>query len=114
MKTRSVALLCCLALAAALGYAQSMDPGYQMAKVVTFERAAADAQHMEKSDNYKMAMRVGDILYKCRASGSASSFIDWSEGKEFPAQVNEKEKTMMVKGPNGTVQLTITGKKMMH
>jgi hypothetical protein len=109
MKTRLVALACCVTMAAMLAYAQGADQGYQMARVVSFERVAADAQHPENSDNYKISMRIGNTIYNCRANGSAEMFLDWSPNKEFPAKLNDK--TMQVKGPHGEVEMTITGKK---
>jgi hypothetical protein len=110
MKTCLVALSCCITMAAMLAYAQSGDEGYQMARVVSFERAAADAQHMENSDRYKISMRLGDMVYACHASAPAAVFIDWSSGKEFPAKLNGK--ILLVKNPNGqVVELNIVGKK---
>lgn len=110
MKTRLVALSCCVAMAAMLAYAQSADEGYQMARVVSFERAAADAQHMGDSDNYKISMRLGETVYACHANAPAAVFIDWTTGKEFPAKLNGK--ILLVKNPNGqVVQLNIVGKK---
>jgi hypothetical protein len=110
MKTCLVALLCCLTMAAMLAHAQSTDEGYQTAIVVSFERLAADAQHMENSDRYKISMRLGDAVYACHASAPAAVFIDWSPGKEFPAKVNGK--VLLVKNPNGqVVELNVVGKK---
>ena len=110
MKRGLVALGCCIALAAMLAYAQNADEGYQMARIVTIERVAANAQHMENSDSYKIAMRLGDAVYKCQASASASVFIDWHDGKEFPAKLNGK--VLLVKNPDGqVVELNIVGKK---
>jgi hypothetical protein len=110
MKTRLVALSCCIAMAAMLAYAQNADEGYQMAKVVAFEKLAADAQHMENGDQYKISMRLADTIYNCRASGDAATFIDWTTGKEFPTKLNGK--VLLVKNPNGQiVELKITGKK---
>jgi len=110
MKTSLLALLCCITMAVMLAYGQSADEGYQMARVVSFERVAANAQHMENSDNYKISMHLGDTVYACRGSGPASVFIDWSAGKEFPAKLNGK--VLLVKSPNGQiVDLTIVGKK---
>ena len=110
MKTRLVALSCCITLAATLAYAQSADEGYQMARVVSFEKVAADAQHMEDSDRYKISMRLGDTVYLCRASAPAAVFIDWTTGKEFPAKLNGK--VLLVKNTNGQVlELNVVGKK---
>jgi hypothetical protein len=110
MKTRLVAISCCITMAAMFAYAQNADEGYQMARVVAFEKVAANAQHMEDSDRYKIAMRLGDTIYMCRASAPAAVFIDWTMGKEFPAKLNDK--VLLVKNPNGqVVELNIVGKK---
>ena len=110
MKTCLVGLLCCLTMAAMLADAQSADEGYEMARVVSFEKVAADAQHMENSDRYKISMRLGNTVYACHASAPAAVFIDWSTGKEFPAKLNGK--VLLVKNPNGqVVELNIVGKK---
>jgi hypothetical protein len=110
MKRCLVALWCCITLATMLAYAQGADEGYQMARIVTIERVAANAQHMEKSDSYKISMRLGDTVYKCHASGPAAVFIDWHDGKEFPAKLNDK--VLLVKSPSGdVVELNIVGKK---
>jgi hypothetical protein len=100
-------------MAAMLAYAQAADEGYQTAKVVAFERLAAEAQHMADSDRYKISMRMADTVYACRASAPASVFLDWTTGKEFPAKITGKDgKVLLVKNPNGqVVELTITGKK---
>ena len=112
MKTKTflVAVACCITMALAPAHAQSADEGYQMARVVSIERVAANAQHMEGTDNYKVSMRMGETLYVCHASGPAAMFIDWAPNKEFPAKLIN-DKTMSVKGPHGEVQLTIKGKK---
>jgi hypothetical protein len=97
-------------MAAMLAYGQSADEGYQMARVVSFERVAANVQHPEDSDRYKISMRLGNTVYSCHASGPAAVFIDWSPGKEFPTKLNGK--TLQVKSPNGeVVELNIVGKK---
>ncbi|MFI5116459.1 MAG: hypothetical protein ACHP8B_07135 [Terriglobales bacterium] len=113
MKTCLLAVSCCIALAAMLAYAQSADEGYQPARVVAFERVAANAQHMAGSDNYKISMRLGDTVYACRASAPAATFIDWTTGKEFPAKVNVPNgKVLLVKNPDGqVVELNIVGRK---
>jgi hypothetical protein len=113
MKTRLVVLSCCITMAAMLAYAQGADEGYQTAKVVAFERLAADAQHMADADRYKISMRMADTVYACRASAPASVFLDWTTGKEFPAKITGKDgKVLLVKNPNGQlVELNITGKK---
>ncbi len=110
MKTRLLALSCCITMAAMLAYAQGTDEGYQTARVVAFERVAADAQHMADSEHYKISMRLGETIYACRASAPAAVFIDWTIGKEFPAKLNGK--VLLVKNPNGQiVELNIVGKK---
>ena len=68
MKTTPIALSCCVTMAAMLAYAQSEDEGYQMARVVSFERMAANAQHPEDSDRYKISMRLENTIYSCHAS----------------------------------------------
>jgi len=111
MKTCLVALTCCITMAAMLAYGQSADEGYQMARVVSFERVAADAQHMGDSDRYKISMRLGGTVYACHASAPTAVFIDWTTGKEFPAKLNDK--VLLVKNPNGQiVELNIVGKKI--
>jgi hypothetical protein len=110
MKTRLIVLTCCIVLAATLALAQGGDEGYQPARVVGFERLAASAQHPEDGDRYKMAMRLGDTVYKCEARAPVAVFNDWTTGKEFPARVNGK--VLLVKNFNGqTVELNIVGKK---
>jgi hypothetical protein len=110
MKTRLAALLCCVAMVAVLVHAQSGDEGYQMARVVAFEQVAANAQHPENADQYKISMRLGDIIYNCHANAPAATFIDWVAGKEFPTKLNGK--VLLVKNPNGqVVELTILNKK---
>jgi hypothetical protein len=107
----AVVLSCCL-LAATFAFAQVMEPGFEMARVVAFDHVAANAQHMENSDQYKISMRLGNTIYACRGSGPASTFIDWSINKEFPAMLQNNGKAMLVKSPNGeVVTLTVTGKK---
>jgi hypothetical protein len=103
MKTRLIALSCCIAMAAIFAYAQNQnaDEGYQMATVAAFERVAASAQHMENEDNYKITMRLNGTLYYCRTSGPAATFIDWITGKQFPSRVNGK--VFEVKNPDGQV-----------
>ena len=110
MKTCWIALSCCITMVAMLAFAQSADEGYQMARVVSFERVAADAQHMADADRYKISMRLGDTVYACHASAPAAVFIDWTTEKEFPAKLNGK--VLLVKNPNGqVVELNIVGKK---
>jgi hypothetical protein len=110
MKTCMVAISCCITMAAMLAYAQSGDEGYQMARVVSIEKLAADARHMEDSDRYKISMRLGDTVYVCRVSAPAAVFMDWTSGKEFPSKLNDK--LLLVKNKNGqVVELNIVGKK---
>jgi len=110
MKTYFVALACCFVMVGVLAYAQGAEEGYQMARVVSFERVAANAQHMENQDNYKIGMRLGDTLYKCTANAPASTFMNWITGKEFPARVTGK--VLQVKNSDGQiVELNIVGKK---
>jgi hypothetical protein len=93
-----------------LAYAQSADEGFQMARVVAFERVPNGAQHMANGDQYKISMRLGNTLYNCHASAPAAVFIDWTTGKEFPVKINDK--IMLAKNPNGqVVELNIVGKK---
>ncbi len=110
MKTCLVAFLCCITMAAMLAHGQNADEGYQMARVVAFERIAANAQHMENSEQYKISMRLGDWIYNCHASAPAAVFIDWSTGKEFPTKLNGK--VLLVKNTNGeVVELNILNRK---
>ena len=107
MKKRSAVVLCYLALIAGLAYAQGGDEGYQPAQVVSFEKVPASEQHPENADHYKVAMRLGGVVYLCSTSGPITTFMGWSPGKEFPAKLADK-KTMLVKSPNGqVVQLNI-------
>ena len=105
MKKYLVALLCCVAMAATVAYAQGADEGYQTATVVSIEKVAVSAQHPENGDQYKIFMRMAGTVYGCRASAPAAVFIDWSPGKEYPAQLNGK--LLLVKGPGGQVELNI-------
>ena len=110
MKTCAIAVACCLAMTAMLAYAQTADEGYQMARVVSFEKLAANEQHPEYADRYKIAMQLGDTIYICQARGSAATFLDWAPNKEFPAKVDNK--TLLVKNFNGQVlEMTILKKK---
>jgi hypothetical protein len=113
MKTCLVALSCCITMAAMLAYGQSADEGYQPARVVAFERVAANAQHMENSDEYKISMRLENTIYVCRASAPAATFIDWTTGKEFPAKLDVPNgKLLLVKNPDGQiVELNIVRRK---
>ncbi|MGA8153761.1 MAG: hypothetical protein WB952_22620 [Terriglobales bacterium] len=110
MRTYLVAMSCCITMAAILAVGQSADEGYQTARVVAFDKIAANAQHMADSGGYKISMRLGNTVYACRTSGPAADFIDWTTGKEFPAKVDGK--TLLVKNPDGhVVELNIVGKK---
>ncbi len=105
---KHVAGICLVLLIAMLTLAQD---GYQPARVVAFEKVASSPQHPENADKYKISMQIGPTFYKCEARGSVATFNDWTTGKEYPARVDEKAKTMQVKGPGGEVTLNITGKK---
>jgi hypothetical protein len=110
MKTCVVAVLCCITIAGTLAYAQGGDEGYQTATVVSIEKLAADAQHMEKGDQFKISMSMGGALYLCKVSAPAATFMDWTSGKEFPAK--EDGKVLLVKNKNGQmVELNIAKKK---
>ena len=110
MKTWLVALSCCITMAAILAFGQGADDGYQMATVISIEKLAADAQHMENGDQFKISMRMGDAIYLCKVSAPAANFMDWTSGKEFPAKVNDK--VLLVKNKNGQiVELKIASKK---
>ena len=99
----------CIAMCAALAFAQAADEGFQPARVVSIDHMSADARHPEKADQYKVSMRMGDVLYLCQSSAPPSAFLDWSPNKEFPAKLEGK--MLLVNGPHGQVQLNITGKK---
>jgi len=111
MKNYVVATLCCVVtMAAMLAYAQSGDEGYQTATVVSIEKLAADAQHMEKGDQFKISMSMAGALYLCKVSAPSAVFMDWTSGKEFPAK--EDGKILRVKNKNGQmVELNISKKK---
>ncbi|HLW87475.1 MAG TPA: hypothetical protein VKR57_03215 [Terriglobales bacterium] len=110
MRTCVVAVLCCITMTAMLCYAQGADEGYQTATVVSIEKLAADAQHMEKGDQFKISMNMGGALYLCKVSAPAATFMDWTSGKEFPAKENGK--VLLVKNKNGQmVELNIAKKK---
>ena len=110
MKLRLAAVACGIAMIAVLGFAQSADEGYQPATLVSIEKLAADAQHPENGDQFKIAMRMADTIYLCRSSAPSAAFLDWSSGKQFPARLNGK--VLEVKNFDGQVlQLSITGKK---
>ena len=109
MKTRLIALSCLLITATVVAIAQNADDGFQMATVVSIDRVSADARHPENADQYKISMRLGDIIYSCHATGSPAIFLHWSPNKEFPAKLIDK--VLQVKGPNGQVDLNVVGKK---
>ena len=108
MKTCWVVLLC-VTLVGTLAFAQGADRGFEPARVVSIDHMSADARHPEKADQYKVSMRMGDVLYLCQSSAPPSAFLDWSPNKEFPAKLDGK--MLLVNGPHGQVQLNITGKK---
>ena len=70
MKRFFAAMLCCCIVPAVFAFAQGMDEGFEMARVVAFDHVAANAQHMENSDGYKMSMRLGDTVYSCVGSAA--------------------------------------------
>ena len=110
MKRCLIALLCLVTMAAISASAQSANQEFRMARVVSIDKVPADAQHPENADRYKISMRLGDTVYSCQASAPASVFIDWSPGKEFPAQLNGK--VLQVKNKDGQlVEMTVVGKK---
>ncbi len=110
MKKCWMALSCFITIAAMLAYAQNADEGFQMATVVSIDKFAADAQHPENADRYKISMRLGNTVYSCHAIGNPAVFLGWSPGKEFPAQLYGK--VLQVKSPNGqVVDLNFVGKK---
>lgn len=107
IKIRTAILFVCIATAALAAYAQNMDPGYQPAQIVTFEKVPANEQHPENTDHYRVSMRMNGLVYLCSTSGPISTFMGWSPGKEFPAKLVDKN-TMLVQSPNGqTVQMNI-------
>lgn len=108
MKIRSAVLLACvIGTAVLVANAQNMDPGYQPAQVVTFEKVPANEQHPENTDHYRVSMRMAGLVYLCSTEGPISTFMGWAPGKEFPAKILDKN-TMLVQSPNGqTVQLNI-------
>ena len=110
MKTCLVAILCCITMVGMIAYAQSADDGYQTATVISIEKLAADAQHMEKGDQFKISMSMGGAIYLCKVSAPAATFMDWTSGKEFPAK--EDGRVLLVRNKNGqTVELNIAKKK---
>ena len=97
-------------MTAMFAYAQTGD--FQSAAIVSMDKLASDAQHPENGDHYRIGLRIGDTIYTCRGSGGPAQYMGWAPNKEFPAQVDLKAKTILVKGPaDQPVQLTITGKK---
>ncbi len=94
MKTWLVAILCCFTMAATLAYAQGADEGYQTARIVSFEKLAGNVQHPENDDQYKMALKIGDTVYLCKASAPYRTFMDWTINKELPARVSGKTLTV--------------------
>ena len=107
---RFLVVLSCLALITA-AFAQS-DADFQPAKVVAFERVAADSQHPEKADSYKISMRLGDTIYNCHANAPVTVFNDWTVNKEFPARVSPNGKVLQVKSTDGQIiEMNVVGKK---
>ncbi len=112
MKIRSIALACSISLTAMLAAYAQTDAGFQTAQVVSFEKVAQNEQHAESADHYKIAMRMNGAVYICKAEGPITDFMGWAPGKQFPAQLDAKEKIMTVKSPSGNnVQLNVTSKK---
>ncbi len=112
MKKVAAGLSCLLMMAALLASAQTADSGYQMARVVSFEKVASSEQHPENADQYKIAMRLGETVYLCRANGPIATFIDWAPGKEYPAKLDTNGKVLLVKNTDGQViQMTVASKK---
>lgn len=112
MKTCMVAIFSCITMVAMLAYAQGGDEGFQTATVVSIEKLANDAQHMEKGDRYKISMSMGNTIYLCKVSAPAATFMEWTNGKEFPAKVSPDVKVLLVKNKNGQmVELNITKRK---
>jgi hypothetical protein len=108
MKNLASVVLCFSIFAAVLSFAQEGD--FQPARVIAFEKVAADVQHPEKQDSYKMSMRIGDTIYNCKANQPVAVFNDWTINKEFPTKVNDK--TLEVKNFDGKIiELKIVNKK---
>jgi hypothetical protein len=109
MKKVLVVLTSFIILAAVLACAQS-EEGFQMARVIAFEKVAADVQHPEKADSYKISMRLGDTIYNCHANAPVAVFNDWTINREFPTRLTGK--VLQVKNFNGQiVELNIVNKK---
>ena len=109
MKKLIIAVWCCITIAAMLAHAQSGDEGYQTARVVSIEKLAYDGK-VADVDRFKISMRMSDVVYNCRSTAPAATFMEWTVGKEFPAKENGK--TLQVKNRDGkVVDLEITGKK---
>jgi len=111
MKTRVAIVLCCIAVATVMAFAQGMDEGFAPARVAGIEKMAENAQHMSDETHYKISMRLNGALYQCQVSAPVSTFIDWSPGKEFPAKVDGK--TLLVKNLDGKI-ITMNIKKVSH
>lgn len=110
MKTLMVAILCCVVMGTVLASAQDAE-GFQTATVISIEKLAADAQHMEKGDQFKISMSMGSAVYLCKVSAPSATFMEWTSGKEFPAKENGK--VLLVKNKNGQmVELNIAKKNM--
>ena len=112
MKKCMVVMFCCITMVAMLAYAQGGDEGFQTATVVSIEKLAADAQHMENGDRYKISMSMGNTIYLCKVSAPAATFMEWTSGKEYPARVSPDGKVLLVKNKNGQmVELNIAKRK---
>ena len=113
MKTCLVALSCCITMIAMLAYAQTADEGYQMARVVAIERVAANAQHMENEDNYKISMRLGDTRLCLPRQRSRCDVYGLDHRQRISCQIKRpKGKVLLVKNSNGQiVEMNIVGKK---
>ena len=107
MKFFLVVLSCLVLITAAIA-----QDDFQPAKVVAFERIAADAQHPEKADSYKISMRLGDTIYNCHANAPVTVFNDWTVNKEFPAKLSANGKVLQVKNTDGQIiEMNVVGKK---
>ena len=110
MKTGLLVVTCFVVLAALIASAQTAPAGFEMATVVSIDKVPADARHPENADRYRIAMRMGDTIYTCHANASPAVFIDWSPGKQFPAQLDGK--VLHVKNKDGQmIDLNVTGRK---
>ena len=81
MRTRLIALSCCIALTAMLAYAQTGD--FQPATVVSIDKMASDAQHPEYGDHYRIGMRIGDTISPAAAAVGLRSIWDGPRTRNF-------------------------------